>query len=183
MVEVLMWRDDTNGKLGAEPCHFAWRGCVVDIDLTLENQERLLDFLAPFIRAGRITSKPGTVPSEVRAILNGDTVPAVESRAARDDEDFIVVVDEDDPVVAKAEYTVVNKAPAKGDDRQEADKSHTPKQRAAIREWIKVNRIPNIPAKGRKPQDVWEAYLANDLSLLSNEHKPRIVRAAIERAS
>lgn len=176
-----MWKDDITGELGAEPYHFAVRGCVVDIDLTPENQAVLLNALAPFIKAGRITSKPGAVPSEVRAILNSGTVPAVEA-GARDDEDF-VVVDEDEPVTAKAEYTVVNKAPAKGGDRQEADKSHTPKERAAIREWIKVNRIPNIPAKGRKPRDVWEAFLAKDLSLLSNEHKPRIVRAAIERAS
>ena len=177
-----MWRDDTNGALGAEPCHFAWRGCVVDVDLTIENQARLLNMLAPFIRAGRITSKPGTVPSEIRAILNSDTVPAVESRAARDDEDFIVVDEEEPaPVTAKAEYTVVNKAV---DRRAEGDKPHTPKQRKEIRAWIEVNCLRNMPAKGRKPHDVWDAFLANDLSLLKTEHRPRVRAAprAIEQA-
>lgn len=181
MVEVLMWKDDITGQLGAEPYHFAVRGCVIDIDLTPENQAVLLNALAPFIQAGRITSKPGAVPSEVRAILNSGTAPAIEGRP---DEDF-VVVDEDDPVVAKAEYTVVTK-PATQKPRRtkpEGEKFHTPKERAAIKKWIETHHLRNIPPRGRKPQDVWDAYLAKDLALLSDEHKPPIVRAAIERAS
>jgi len=170
-----MWKDDITGELGAEPYHFAVRGCVVDVDLTPENQARLLNLLAPFIRAGRITSKPGAVPSEVRAILNDKTTPAIE---ARPDEDFVVVDEEDAPVTAKAEYTVVKKAvTSEGDRRLEGDKPHTPKQRREIRAWIEVNCLRNMPAKGRKPQDVWEAFLANDLSLLKTEHRPRVKAA------
>jgi hypothetical protein len=188
MVEVLMWRDDLTGELGAEPYHFAVRGCVVDIDLTPENQAALLNVLAPFIQAGRINGKPGAVPSEVRAILNGNK-PAIEpppdeQTATTLTVDYEVVEEPPaEPPPAQALPPAAKRKPKRRNGRGYENDQHTAKQRREIAEWIKVHRIPNTPARGRKPADVWAAFLAKDLTLLEDRHQPPALRAAISRAS
>lgn len=194
MVEVLMWRDDTNGELGAEPKRLAVGGCAIDIDLTPENWAALLNLLAPFIRAGRITSKPGAVPSEVRAILNGGA-PAIDGPTPTPDDE--VDDDAEERIAGTIEYSVVREAPAiapappkpppvkkprrKG-GRGYPNDEHSPKERREIAEWIRLHRIPNVAARGRKPADVWEAFLAKDLTKLADKHQPPALRAAIGRA-
>lgn len=204
MVEVLMWRDDINGKLGAEPKRLAVGGCAIDIDLTPENWAALLNLLAPFIQAGRITSKPGAVPSEIRAILNGSApAPAIEGPTPLSEEEVDELVTraevrdaeeriaEREQVATSVEYSVVRdepkpKPPAKKPRRKGGrgypNDEHSPQERREIAEWIRLHRIPNVAARGRKPADVWEAFLAKDLTKLADKHQPPALQAAIRRA-
>jgi len=184
-----MWKDDITGELGAEPFHFAVRGCVIDIDLTPENMAEFLNRVAPFIQAGRINGKPGSVPSEVRAILNGGA-PAIEPTP--DEEETATSLTVDYEVVEEQQAAespppralppAVKKPRRKG-GRGYPNDQHTAKQRREIAEWIRANRIPNVAARGRKPADVWEAFLAKDLTKLADKHRPPALRAAIGRAS
>jgi hypothetical protein len=54
----------------------------------------------------------------------------------------------------------------------ESMKAHTPEERVLINKWIKANGVRNASNQGRKPEDVWQAFKNNDLSLLEPDHKP-----------
>lgn len=145
MVQIMIWADDLTGDHGAATRHITINGCSMDIDLTDDNYAEFLHTVAPYIRASRITSKQSQVPAEIRAIKQGIVIEQLEEG-------------ERIPELAMPEL--------------ESMKAHTPEERVLINKWIKANGVRNASNQGRKPEDVWQAFLANDLNLLNADHKP-----------
>lgn len=145
MVQIMIWADDLTGEHGAETRHLTINGCSMDIDLTAENWAEFLHAVAPYIKASRITSKPTQVPAEIRAIRSGVVIEQIEDGT-----------------------------PYEGMPELESMKAHTPEERVAINKWIKANGVRNASNQGRKPEDVWQAFRNNDLSLLNSDHKPLV---------
>lgn len=67
MAQEIVYKDDLNGDMGAEPVRFGLDGTDFEIDLGDANASRLRDFLAEFIAAAREVEKKAPTSSATRA--------------------------------------------------------------------------------------------------------------------
>jgi hypothetical protein len=154
MGKLVITTDDIDGSHGArEDIPFSVDGVDYKIDLSDDNYKKLIDMLGPYLR-------------EARHIANGNRIPDAIREHMRPER-----------IRAKAERVVGPDTNAIGAALSESARKHTREELDEVNAFIGRHGIP-YRGRGAIHSDIWEAWRANDLSLLKEKNRPLALEAA-----